>query len=144
MAQTTSQKLLRSVSFDVSSSTGVQSAFQVGKAGSVAIPLYGSKATTKIIPLYAIARVSSIASSASKLTMAISSDASGDVLIYPDTQDTIALGKTTTTKGLASYAFDLPFIDTSGSEVTFYVFWKTDTGSLTVDSFELFYSQEQD
>ena len=81
MAQTTSQKLLRSVSFDVSSSTGVQSAFQVGKKGSVAIPLYGSKATTKIIPLYAVARVSSIASSASKLTMAISTDASGEVLM---------------------------------------------------------------
>jgi hypothetical protein len=143
MAQTTSQKLLRSVSFDVSASTSVQSSFQTAKKGSVAIPLYGSKATTKIVPLYAVARVSSI-NLATKLTMAISTDAAGDVLLYPDTEDTLALAKTTTTKGLASYAFDLPFIDTSGSEVTFYVFWKTDNGTLTVDSFELFYSQEQD
>jgi len=143
MAQTTSQKLLRSVSFDVSASTSVQSSFQTAKKGSVAIPLYGSKATTKIVPLYAVARVSSI-NLATKLTMAISTDAAGDVLLYPDTEDTLALGKTTNTKGLASYAFDLPFIDTSGSEVTFYVFWKTDNGTLTVDSFELFYSQEQD
>jgi len=104
---------LGSVSFDVSSSTNIQNSFQTAKSASVALPqLFDS--SVKIVPEYLVVNVSSIGL-ATKLTIAISTDSDGDVLVIPDTEATIALGKTTTTDGLAGYAIQLPFIASSAT-----------------------------
>jgi len=129
---------LGSVSFDVSSSTNIQNSFQTAKSASVALPqLFDS--SVKIVPEYLVVNVSSIGL-ATKLTIAISTDSGGDALVIPDTEATIALGKTTTTDGLAGYAIQLPFI--ASSATTLYLHFKADAGNtMDIDSASLFFGR---
>ena len=73
---------------------------------------------------------------------AISTDSGGDAIIIPDTEATLALGKTTATDCMAGYAIDLPYVDTSGSGITLYLHYKADAGStLDIDSATLYYTE---
>tara|TARA_R100001594_G_C4024901_1_gene259970 strand:+ start:1103 stop:1501 length:399 start_codon:yes stop_codon:yes gene_type:complete len=81
----------------------------------------------------------SAVSSATKLTMRICTDAAGDDILIPDTEADIALGITTANKGYAAFGVDLDiFTETE----TYYVFYKVDAGSVTVDKVVLTYRRE--
>ena len=74
--------------------------------------------------------VSSIASSPTKLTCRICTDANGDDIVITDTQADLSVGITTATKGSVVYKIDLPIVL---STQTVYLFAKTDTGTVTID-----------
>ena len=82
--------------------------------------------------------VSSI-SAANSLTIRVCLDEAGDKPIVPDTQATIANGLTTTDSGMAVYKVDL---DVYTSAEVYYVFYKTNAGSLTVDSVTMTYRRD--
>ena len=78
-------------------------------------------------------------SSATKLTMRICTDAAGDNILIPDTEAEIATGITTASKGVAAYGVDL---DVYSTTETYYVFYKTDAGTVTIDEATLTYRRE--
>ena len=82
--------------------------------------------------------VSSI-SSATKLTMRLTKDLAGDDILIPDTEADIATGLTTANKGQAAFGIDL---DVYSDVEIFYVFFKVDAGSLTVDKTVFTYRRE--
>lgn len=82
--------------------------------------------------------VSSI-SAANSLTIRVCTDVAGNKPIVPDTQATIANGLTTTDSGMAVYKVDL---DVYTSAEVYYVFYKTNAGSLTVDSVTMTYRRD--
>lgn len=87
------------------------------------------------------ARLSSI-STAAELTMRVSADAAGDDPIVPDTTATIAPGITTATVGLASIATEREFNLARLTSDTVYVHFKTDAGTVTVDSVDVILRSE--
>ena len=82
--------------------------------------------------------VSSI-SAANSLTIRVCTDVAGNKPIVPDTQATIANGLTTTDSGMAVYKVDL---DVYTSAEVYYVIYKTNAGSLTVDSVTMTYRRD--
>lgn len=78
-----------------------------------------------------IVQVSSIASSATKVNFKIATDTGGDEIIIPDTSADIDTGITTAAKGATATRIDLDIGLLSGDTV--YVFFKTDTGTCTID-----------
>jgi hypothetical protein len=142
MSDTRSRSQYKSATADVSSSSNIQSSFQTAKSASITLPLTGgpSEAVT-VQPNYLVVQGSQIGD-ATTLTIAISTDSGGDAIIIPDTEATLALGKTTTTDCMAGYAIDLPYVDISGTAVTLYVHFKADAGNtLDIDSCILYYTE---
>jgi hypothetical protein len=78
-------------------------------------------------------------SAANSLTIRVCTDSAGDKPIVPDTQATIATGLTTSDSGMAVYKVDL---DVYTSAETYFVFYKTNAGSLTVDSVTMTYRRD--
>ena len=127
---------LGSISFDVSASSNITTSFQVGKASTGALPQLFDD-SVRLIPDYLVVRFGS-KGSGTKLTIAISTDAAGDNIIVPDTEATIAAGKTTAGVGMCGYAIQLPVVATSAT--TYYIFYKVDVGStMDISSAELFF-----
>ena len=83
-------------------------------------------------------RMSSLASSPTKITMKLTTDSGGDEAIVTGTESTIETGVTTATDGSVVYKIDLDYIFDSSNV---YVFFKTDVGSVSVDSVELTYHE---
>tara|TARA_Y100001938_G_scaffold150489_1_gene241651 strand:+ start:1767 stop:2177 length:411 start_codon:yes stop_codon:yes gene_type:complete len=83
-------------------------------------------------------QMSSLNSSPTKLTIKISKDANGDECIVTGTESTIETGVTTATDGSCVYKIDLDYVFSSSSV---YVFFKTDTGTVSVDAVELTYNE---
>ena len=77
-------------------------------------------------------RVTSIAASAAKLTCRITADAAGDFTLMPDTEATISTGITTSTSGCVAYSIGIPFFGIVNSDSKFYLWVKTDTGTVTL------------
>ena len=73
-----------------------------------------------------------------KLEIKVSSDASGDIIVIPDTEATIARGLTTTNSGYAVFKVDLDYIN--GEDL--YFFFKLNTGSAKVSTVDLSYRRE--
>ena len=125
----------------VTASTNIGSSFASAKATTFTIPTTGVGPSVTIQPNYLVVQGSSVGSAA-KLTIAISTDSGGDAIIIPDTEATLALGKTTATKCMAGYAIDLPYVDVTGSAITIYLHYKADAGStLDIDSATLYYTE---
>ena len=83
-------------------------------------------------------QMSSLASSPTKLTMKLTTVSGGDLAIVTATQSDIDTGVTTATDGSAIYKIDLDYIFESD---TVYLFFKTDTGTVSIDSVELTYHE---
>lgn len=77
-------------------------------------------------------RVTSIAGGAAKLTCRISADAAGDFTLMPDTQATIVTGITTTTSGCVAYSIGIPFFGIINADSKFWLWAKTDAGTVTL------------
>jgi hypothetical protein len=87
------------------------------------IPTSG-KFGVKVSAIYI--HVHGIAGGCSKLTLRVSPDATGDEILVPDTQATIATGYTTPTRGGVVYKVD---VDAWLESPTLYVTVKTDAGT---------------
>lgn len=83
-------------------------------------------------------QMSSLASSPTKLTARITTDTDGDLAIVTGTESDIEVGVTTATDGSAIYKIDVDYIFESNQV---YVLFKTDTGTVTIDSVELTYHE---
>lgn len=83
-------------------------------------------------------QMSSLASSPTKLTARITTDADGDKAIVTGTESEIEVGVTTSTDGSAVYRIDVDYIFESAPV---YVFFKTDAGTVSVDSVEMTYHE---
>lgn len=84
--------------------------------------------------------VHAIAGGCSKLTLRISPDATGDEILVPDTQATIATGYTTPTRGGVVYKVDVDaFLDSDT------VYWtvKTDAGTANLKDLKITYSRPE-
>ena len=76
-------------------------------------------------------KVKTIAGGATKLSIQISTDLLGDNIIIPSSEATLSTGVTTATVGAAVY--DLA-IDYGSASDQIYIWYKTDAGTVTVDS----------
>jgi len=79
-------------------------------------------------------KVKTIASSAAKLSIQISTDATGDNIIIPSSEADLSTGVTTATVGAAVYDLAIDYVSSSDQ---IYIWYKTDTGTVTVDSVEV-------
>lgn len=104
---------------------------------SLGMPFTGDAFKGKLQSL--IVQVSSIASSAAKINFKIATDTTGDAIVIPDTSADIDTGITTAAKGATAARIDLDMGLLSGDTV--YVFFKTDTGTCTID--QVFLSWEE-
>ena len=73
-----------------------------------------------------------------KVTIKVTSDVLGDVIIIPDTEAEISRGLTTTNSGYGVFKVDLDYIN--GEEM--YFFLKTNTGTAKVSVIDLTYERE--
>jgi hypothetical protein len=71
-------------------------------------------------------------SGAAKLTCRITADAAGDFTLMPDTEATMSTGITTTTSGCVAYEIGIPFFGIINSDSKFYLWVKTDAGTVTL------------
>tara|TARA_R110002020_G_scaffold286182_2_gene501783 strand:+ start:3191 stop:3616 length:426 start_codon:yes stop_codon:yes gene_type:complete len=127
---------LGSLSFDVSSSSNIGTSFAVAKAATAVLPTLVDS-SVRLIPDYLIVRFGS-KGAGTKLTIAIATDAAGDSIVVPDTEATIAAGKTSAGVGACGYSIQLPFV--ASSATTFHLFFKVDAGStMDISSAELFF-----
>jgi hypothetical protein len=69
----------------------------------------------------------------SKVTIRITADANGDVVLIPDTEADLVTGITTATTGSAMFSVDLPcfLLESFPGNGTLYVFAKVDAGTPT-------------
>jgi hypothetical protein len=77
-------------------------------------------------------------SSATKLTVKLTSDSGGDEALVTSTESTIDVGVTTSSDGTAIYKVDLDYIF---DDSPVYLMMKTDAGTVTVDSVTLTYHE---
>ena len=75
--------------------------------------------------------VSSIASSASQVSFRMTTDSDGDITIASGASGALDVGITTATKGSVTYV--LEFVQITPVNDTVYLFYKTDTGTVTID-----------
>jgi hypothetical protein len=73
-------------------------------------------------------------SGAAQLSIQVSTDAAGDNIVIPSSQADLSTGVTTASVGAA--VFDLS-IDYAAASDQIYVFYKTNAGTVTVDSVEI-------
>ena len=73
-----------------------------------------------------------------KVTIKVTSDEAGDIIIIPDTEAEIARGLTTTNSGFAVFKVDLDYIN--GQDM--YFFAKTNSGTAKVTVIDLTYQRE--
>ena len=80
-------------------------------------------------------QVSSIASSAAQVSFLMTTDAGGDEYFVSGELGALTTGVTTATDG--GVAYNLDFVATTQVNDTVYVFYKTNTGTVTVDKVTL-------
>jgi hypothetical protein len=124
-------------SMDSTQKTSVSTSYDTAKKGTLALQMPSG------FPLHfhlegVFVQMSSLASSPTKLTMRLCTDSGGDEAIVTGTESTIEVGVTTSTDGSAIYAIDIDYIFESD---TVYAFFKTDTGSVSIDKIELTYHE---
>tara|TARA_R100000951_G_scaffold112653_2_gene113295 strand:+ start:276 stop:731 length:456 start_codon:yes stop_codon:yes gene_type:complete len=136
---TRTRKSLKKFSFTTTDATGVGDSFEKAKDCVVEIKPLNEHAYLR--PEYLVVKVNSI-SSATALTIRIATDEDGDDTFFPDTQATISTALTTTTEGAAAYSLQLPYVDTASAATSFYLFAKTDAGSVNITSADLYCTVE--
>tara|TARA_R110002012_G_scaffold316472_2_gene531494 strand:- start:40 stop:465 length:426 start_codon:yes stop_codon:yes gene_type:complete len=82
--------------------------------------------------------IKSVASSATKVTVKIAVVSDGTSVVVPDTEATIAFEVGSTTVGAIAISYDFVFCN---ADDQIHLFYKTDTGTCTVDSVRFFWSE---
>jgi hypothetical protein len=134
MATKTTSLIKRSV--DSTQKTSVGTSYDTAKKAT--LPLQMPSGFPLNFHLSAVYVQMSSISSATKLTIKITTDSGGDEAIVTGTESTIETGVTTSTDGSVVYKLDIDAIFDS-SDV--YAFMKTDAGSVSVDSVTLTYHE---
>jgi len=124
-------------SSDTTQKTGVTTSYDASKKATLALQMPSNFPLAFHLEGLFI-RMSSLASSPTKITMKLTTDSGGDEAIVTGTESTIETGVTTATDGSVVYKIDLDYIFDSSNV---YVFFKTDVGSVSVDSVELTYHE---
>ena len=132
---TRTRNSLKKYSFTLTSPTSVGTSFDTGKYGSVEIKPVS--ASVHIEPEMLIVQCSNTASTPTSLVIRITKDASGDECIVPDTSGSLSIGLTDDQDVTAVYEIGLPYVDTASPAASFYLFFKTDAGTVTIDSADL-------
>jgi len=110
------------------------SASAPGVAGVVRKTLFGSKIEGLTILATSI-------SGAASLTVRICGDEEGVISLMPDTTATISLGIADATAGTVAYSVGVPFFGIVNSDSKFWVFVKTDAGTVTLERSILTWSE---
>ena len=137
---TRTRNSLNKSSFTLTGPTGVGTSFSLSKYGSVQFKAAGNASYIK--PEMLIVQCSSTASSPTSLVIRITKDAAGDECIVPDTSGSLSFGLTTLSDATAVYEIGLPYVETASPAASFYLFFKTDTGTVTIDSADLYTTVE--
>jgi len=137
---TRTRNSLKKYSFTLTSPTSVGTSFDTGKYGSVEIKPVS--ASVHIEPEMLIVQCSNTASTPTSLVIRITKDASGDECIVPDTSGSLSIGLTDDQDVTAVYEIGLPYVDTASPAASFYLFFKTDAGTVTIDSADLYTTVE--
>ncbi len=77
-------------------------------------------------------RVTDIAGGATSLIVRLCADENGDYTLVPDTEATLSTGLTTATSGCIAVEVGIPLFGLVNSDSKFWLFFKTDAGSVTV------------
>lgn len=81
-------------------------------------------------------------SGASKITVRLCLDSTGNFSVVPDVEATISTGIGTTTEGTVAFSVDMPvFQNTTGETDALYLFFKTDSGTVTVEETRITWSE---
>lgn len=123
-------------SVDSTQKTSVGTSYDKTKAASLALKLNSAFPLDCHLEGLFI-KMSSI-SSATKLTIKLTTDSDGDNSIVTGTESTIETGVTTSTEGNTVYKIDLDYVFDSS---TVYCMFKTDAGSVSIDTVELTYHE---
>ena len=103
--------------------------------GTLTIPgLTAGRARLSMLYLH----VDTIAGGATKLTVRLTRDTTGDQTIIGDAQATLSTGVTTATEGDVAFKIDVDYLHTDD---VLYCFFKTDAGTCTVKKIELFWEE---
>ena len=137
---TRTRNSLTKSSFTLTGATGVGSSFSTASYGTLEFKAEGDAAYIK--PEMLIIQCSSTASTPTALVFRITKDAAGDECIIPDTSASLFAGITTPSDATAVYQIGLPYVETANAAASFYLFFKTDTGTVTIDSAELYTTME--
>ena len=121
--------------YDDTALTSVGNSYATGKRHTLTLgsypagtPFRGRLGSIKI-------QVSSIAASAAEVSFLMTTDAGGDEYFADGTQGPLTTGVSTATDGGVIYVLD--FVATTQVNDTVYVFYKTDIGTVTIDSVTL-------
>lgn len=137
---TRTRKSLKKFSFTTTDAVDISNTFVKTKDCVLEIKALNEHAFLR--PEYLVIKLSDI-TGASTLTIRIATDSDGDNTIFPDTEATIATGLTTTTTGVVAYSIQLPFVDTTDSATSFYLFAKTDAADdVNITSADLYCTVE--
>jgi hypothetical protein len=120
---TRTRKSLKKFSFTTTDAIDITNTFEKAKDCVLVIKPLNEHAFLR--PEYLVVKLSEI-TDATALTIRIATDSDGDNTFFPDTQATISTGLTTTTSGVVAYSLQLPYVDTTDSATSFYLFAKTD------------------
>ena len=137
---TRTRNSLKKYSFTLTSPTSVGTSFNTGKYGSVEIKPVS--ASVHIEPEMLIVQCSNTASTPTSLVIRITKDAAGDECIVPDTSGSLSIGLTDDQDVTAVYEIGLPYVDTTVPASSIYLFFKTDAGTVTIDSADLYTTVE--
>lgn len=115
--------------------TSIGTSYDLNKKTDILLSYSGTKYFNTTLRLIHI-RISSI-SSATVLSVKMTSDSSGDKIFLSDTSGSIDVGLTTPTKGVVQLDISSMLYDEGE---TFYIFAKVDTGSVNIDEVIITYS----
>tara|TARA_R100000656_G_scaffold14200_1_gene14211 strand:+ start:568 stop:993 length:426 start_codon:yes stop_codon:yes gene_type:complete len=139
MAVVNVKKEITKSSFTCTAATSIGTSYDKDKACTLAIKPVDE--AIYLEPVFLRLLLTSV-SSATKITMRVTIDSGGDECIFPDTQATISTGVTTAGDGMVGYSISVPWLATAAAAETWYLMTKTDAGTVTVASADL-YSYEQ-
>ena len=121
----------------VSSTTDVAavgSSYNAAKYSSVRLRTTADPTRVGAILSGVYVKVKTIAGGAAKLSIQISTDVNGDSIIIPSSEADLSTGVTTATVGAAVYDLEIDYVSSSDQ---IYIWYKTDAGTVTVDSVEV-------
>ena len=129
---------LRKLKASFSGSVDISNAFDVAKYAMVSVDIDFRDVYAAHLEGIWVRLTDISGAGVTKVTMKVTSDQTGDIIIIPDTEAEISRGLTTTNSGYAVYKVDLDYIN--GEEM--YFFLKANTGSAKISNIDLTYQRE--
>ena len=129
---------LRKLKASFSGSVDVTSVFDVTKYGTLNVDIDFRDVYAAHLEGIWVRLTDISGAGTTKVTIKVTSDPEGDIIIIPDTEAEIARGLTTTNSGFAVYKVDLDYINGQ----SLYVFARCNTGTAKLNTVDLTYQRE--